>query len=110
MGRFVKMRTSVLARAEKRVIRAHTRPWLNKTCKGRRGVADSVSDLPDLRCPSFKSGHCLTKSTISNVAPISALLLAGRRAERYPRTSGAASPWSRGSPHGHGGVAAGFGS
>ena len=46
--------------------------------------------------PKLKSGHCLTKSTISKVAPIPALLLAGRSAERYPRTSGAASPWSRG--------------
>jgi hypothetical protein len=32
-----------------------------------------------------------------------------KRAERYPRTSGGASPRSRGSPHGHRGVAAGFG-
>jgi len=38
----------------------HTRPWLNKTCKDRRvkivAVVDTVSDLPDLRCPGFKSG------------------------------------------------------
>jgi hypothetical protein len=38
---------------------------------------------------------------LSTFAPIPALPLAGRRAERYPRTSVAAFPRSRGSPHGH---------
>src|SRR5215831_7244783 len=46
----------------------HTRPWLNYTCKGRRGVADTVSDLPDLLDAQVSKE--LTKSTISDVEPI----------------------------------------
>ena len=49
-----------------------------------RGMVTPVSDFPDLRCPSFQSGHRLTKPTASDVALISALPLAGRRAQRYP--------------------------
>jgi hypothetical protein len=70
-----------------------------------------IPDLPgpDVRMLPFESDRSLAEGRTHDAAPISALLLVGRKAERYHRRRGAAASLSRGSPHECSGVAAGFG-
>jgi hypothetical protein len=57
----------------------------------------------------LESGRSQPEARTPDAAPISALPLAGRKAKGYHRRRGAAASLSRGSPHGHSGVATGFG-
>ena len=67
------------------------------------------SDLPGPDLRMLASGRLLPEARTPDVAPISALPLAGRKAEGYHRRRGVAASPNRGSPHGHSGVATGFG-
>ena len=59
--------------------------------------------------PRLESGRSLPEARTPDAALISALPLVGRKAEGYHRRRGVAASLSRGSPHGHSGVATGFG-
>src|SRR5262245_30224296 len=61
----------------------------------RRGLANFAT-ICGVR---FSKAVIADEATTSDGPSISALPLAGRRGERYPRISGGASPRSRGSPH-----------
>jgi class 3 adenylate cyclase/predicted ATPase len=65
----------------------------NSTCKVGAAGELPFLDLPDMRCLSFKSGHCLTNRDIRRCV-YSTPPLAARREERYRRPSGAAAPRS----------------
>src|SRR5580704_973292 len=87
---------------------------LKRPCRRDRGTARSGGNAsfpisPAPICPSSESGRSLPETRTPDAAPISALPLVGRKAEGYHRRRGVAASLSRGSPHGHSGVATWFG-
>src|SRR5690349_11433569 len=68
-----------------------------------------IPDLPRPNVRMLESGLSLPEARTPDAAPISVLPLAGRKAEGYHRRRAVPASLSRGSPHGHSGVATGFG-